>query len=62
MGRHYRRNKTTTAPKILILMAGDHGIVAEGVSAYPQEVTPQMVLNFPTAAAMNVLARHAGAN
>ncbi|MCR3922817.1 MAG: nicotinate-nucleotide--dimethylbenzimidazole phosphoribosyltransferase [Firmicutes bacterium] len=48
--------------KTSILMAGDHGVVAEGVSAYPQEVTPQMVLNFLTGgAAMNVLARHAGA-
>ncbi|NLN07709.1 MAG: nicotinate-nucleotide--dimethylbenzimidazole phosphoribosyltransferase [Firmicutes bacterium] len=48
--------------KTAILMAGDHGVVAEGVSAYPQEVTPQMVLNFLSGgAAMNVLARHAGA-
>ncbi len=31
--------------KAVILAAGDHGVVAEGVSAYPQEVTPQMVLN-----------------
>ena len=48
--------------KTCILMAGDHGVVAEGISAYPQEVTPQMVLNFLSGgAAMNVLARHAGA-
>ncbi|HZK25088.1 MAG TPA: nicotinate-nucleotide--dimethylbenzimidazole phosphoribosyltransferase [Oscillospiraceae bacterium] len=48
--------------KTSILMAGDHGVVAEGVSAYPQEVTPQMVLNFLSGgAAMNVLARHANA-
>ncbi|NLM51214.1 MAG: nicotinate-nucleotide--dimethylbenzimidazole phosphoribosyltransferase [Firmicutes bacterium] len=48
--------------KASILMAGDHGVVAEGVSAYPQEVTPQMVLNFLAGgAAMNVLSRHAGA-
>ncbi|MBI2333862.1 MAG: nicotinate-nucleotide--dimethylbenzimidazole phosphoribosyltransferase [Chloroflexi bacterium] len=50
------RNKT------IIIMAGDHGVVAEGVSAYPQEVTRQMVLNFLAGgAAINVLARHVGA-
>jgi nicotinate-nucleotide--dimethylbenzimidazole phosphoribosyltransferase len=48
--------------KSVILAVGDHGVVAEGVSAYPQEVTPQMVYNFLRGgAAINVLARHAGA-
>lgn len=48
--------------KVIITMAGDHGVVAEGVSAFPQDVTPEMVLNFlQGGAAINVLARHIGA-
>ena len=48
--------------KLVVVAAADHGVAAAGVSAYPQEVTGQMVLNFLAGgAAVNVLARHAGA-
>jgi nicotinate-nucleotide--dimethylbenzimidazole phosphoribosyltransferase len=47
--------------KVIFLMAADHGVTAEGVSAYPAEITYQMVLNFlEGGAAINVLARHFG--
>jgi len=45
--------------KAIITMAADHGVVDEGVTLYPQEVTRQMVYNFlSNGAAINVLARH----
>ena len=54
--------KPSVKNKVIFTMAGDHGICDEGVSAYPQEVTPQMVYNFMRGGAgINVLARHVGA-
>src|SRR5271157_5361160 len=47
--------------KMVVVMAGDHGVTAEGVSAYPSEVTGQMVRGFAAGVAgINVLSRHAG--
>ena len=47
---------------VVFTLAADHGVSADGVSAYPREVTAQMVLNFLRGgAAINVLARAAGA-
>ncbi|MDO9225100.1 MAG: nicotinate-nucleotide--dimethylbenzimidazole phosphoribosyltransferase [Pseudomonadota bacterium] len=58
----YRVKPRIEQPWITIF-AGDHGVVAEGVSAFPQEVTQQMLANFVNGgAAISVLARAAGAH
>jgi len=48
--------------KKVVVMVGDHGVTAEGVSKFPSEVTAQMVYNFVAGGAgINALARQAGA-
>ncbi|MEW5803622.1 MAG: nicotinate-nucleotide--dimethylbenzimidazole phosphoribosyltransferase [bacterium] len=55
-------SRPSTMRKAIVVMAADHGVAAEGVSKYPQEVTAQMVGNFVEGGAgINVLARLAGA-
>ena len=57
-----REDAPALPKKAVVVMGADHGVARRGVSAYPQEVTGQMLLNFAAGgAAINVLARHAGA-
>lgn len=56
------RENPSIKNKVIFTLAADHGITEEGVSAYPKEVTAQMVYNFLRGgAAINVLSRHVGA-
>ncbi len=58
----FRTLEPMVSPKTFLVMAGDHGVVADGVSAFPQEVTGEMVKNFlRSGAAINALARSVGA-
>ena len=59
----YKTEMPEIPKKVVFTFAGDHGVAEEGVSAFPQAVTAQMVLNFiKGGAGINVLARHAGAD
>ncbi|HYT92217.1 MAG TPA: nicotinate-nucleotide--dimethylbenzimidazole phosphoribosyltransferase [Gemmataceae bacterium] len=67
LGRQLCAVQETLAPRAdpaaVLVFAADHGIAEEGVSAYPPEVTAQMVANFRRGgAAINVLARRQGAS
>lgn len=56
------KNRPQVKQKAIIVMAADHGVAMEGTSAYPQEVTAQMLLNLVRGgAAINVISRQIGA-
>jgi len=57
------QEKPSIGKKAVFVFAGDHGVVEEGISAYPQDVTKAMVENFLNGVAgINVLAKAAGAD
>jgi nicotinate-nucleotide--dimethylbenzimidazole phosphoribosyltransferase len=57
-----RTERPSVPRKAIVLMAGDHGVTAQGISLYPSEVTAQMIANIAAGgAAINQLAAHAGA-
>jgi nicotinate-nucleotide--dimethylbenzimidazole phosphoribosyltransferase len=57
----FRTTAFATSPRAVVIMAADHGVTRQGVSAYPAAVTAQMVKNFAAGgAAINVLARQMG--
>lgn len=56
------KEKPAIKEKAILTLAGDHGVIEEGIVDWPQEVTAQMVLNFlGEGAAINVLTKHVGA-
>ncbi|MCI0840498.1 MAG: nicotinate-nucleotide--dimethylbenzimidazole phosphoribosyltransferase [Chloroflexi bacterium] len=57
----FQTERPSIGGKAVIVAAGDHGVVAQGVTGYPQEVTAQMVLNFLAGgAAVSVISRRLG--
>lgn len=63
MARVQGTDRPSVDRKIVLLMAGDHGVVAEGVALFPQDVTWQMVANFAASgAAINQIAASVGAD
>jgi nicotinate-nucleotide--dimethylbenzimidazole phosphoribosyltransferase len=62
VARVQKTDRPSVERKTVLLMAGDHGVVAEGVAAYPADVTWQMVANFSAmGAAINQIAASVGA-